>query len=165
MKIIKVLTMISVLAISANSIAGTATGVLTVQAQVADTCTIYSENINFGVINVTPLVAGSATATGKIHTSCTKNTTYTISLGYGNTGTATTGRFLTNSLNTDKLAYNLYSPNKPNTVWGDGNNGTYTLTAISTGLDDVSTVQAQLSLAQNVSAGLYTDSVIITVSY
>ena len=98
------------LAITGVSFAGTTNGILNVQAEVSGDCTLDIVNINFGVITVTTGKVGEATATGKIKTTCTKDTAYTIKLGSGNTGNFSTSRTMVsaNPSNLDKLQYNKH---------------------------------------------------------
>lgn len=145
--------------------AGTLTGNLTVQAQVADACTMTAENVNFGVVTLASGQPGYVSTTGKIRTTCTKDTEYTIKLGTGQSGNFSTGRTMKNSTNNDELKYSLFSNKNLTTIWGDGTNGTYAVTNIATGIEEVETIQAQVPYDQTAKAGMYTDSIVITIDY
>lgn len=145
--------------------AGTVTGNLTVQAQVADACIMVAENVNFGVVTLASGQPGFVSTTGKIRTTCTKDTEYTIKLGSGQSGSFAAGRSMKNSVNNDQLKYNLFSNKNQTTIWGDGTDGTYAVTNIATGTEEIETIQAQVPYDQIAKAGMYTDSIVITIDY
>lgn len=147
------------------SYAGTLTGNLTVQAQVADTCSLNTVNIDFGVVTLTSGQPGSKQATGQIKVNCTKDTVYTIKLGTGTAGVNPDDRSMGIDGSPDRVKYNLYNSKDPNTIWGDGTESTRTFQNTSTGIEDVEIINAYIPYNQTAKAGLYTDTIIITVDY
>ena len=152
--------------LSGLSYAGTTNGILLVQAEVAGACTLDVENINFGIISVSSGKVGEATATGKIKTTCTKDTPYTIKLGSGNAGNFTGSRKMVagNVSNKDLLSYNIYKQNTVS-VLGDGTNGTVTVEKVATGTLEEEIIQAKIPYSQSVSADMYSDSLTVIIEY
>lgn len=66
----------------------------------------------------------------------------------------------------DRLNYNLYTDATRSVVWGDGNGGTATVSAVASGNTGVtSTIYGVIAPRQNVSAGIYFDTLIVTVTW
>ena len=65
------------------------------------------------------------------------------------------------------LAYNLYTDNTFGTIWGDGTGTTSTVAVTGTGMANVGTTNVfgriQLADAQAAVAGVYTDTVLVTI--
>ncbi len=141
--------------------AATATGSLAVSATVLDVCTVSALPIAFG--NFSP--SGSATdATTTITVLCTLNTPYTIRLDDGANGSAVTARKMKIAAGTDTLDYALYSDASRTQNWGE-TDGTDSVAGTGTGLSASHTVYGRISASQYVPAGVYTDTVTITVNY
>lgn len=130
-------------------------------------CTVTTTGISFG--NYDPIGSANNDATGTIRVQCLLLValfgSYTIDLSAGNSGTYT-GRQLRNG--TNSLTYNLYTTATRNQVQGDGNGGSVNVTRNFLALlvvDDTTTVYGRIPGGQNVRAGPYTDTVVITVTY
>ena len=90
---------------------------------------------------------------------------YTIQLSKGTSSTYAP-RVLTNGGST--LAYNLYTSNARNQVWGDGTGGSQTVTSnfiALLSLDQTTTVYGRIPAGQNVPPGSYSDTVLVTVIF
>lgn len=156
-------------ALPATVPAGTATANLGVSATVGSGCVVLTTPVAFGTYN-----AGSATPTdsaGSIVVTCTTGTTYSVALDAGASAstasnvttrrmTAGTARF---------LPYQLYLDNAYATVWGDGANGSSVSPAsgshTATGLPQSLNVYGRIAVGQFVTAGIYADTVVATVTY
>ncbi len=62
----------------------------------------------------------------------------------------------------DYLVYQLYDNTGRTTVWGNGSGGTATISMNSSG---TATIYGRLPAKQNVSAGAYADTILVTVSF
>jgi len=150
------------------AVAATTTTTFGVSATVNANCLVAANALNFGTY--TP-GAGNVDINTTLSVRCTKNTAYTVSLNPGTTtGAAFTQRLMTNG--TDTLQYNLYTSAARTTVFGDGTASTGTQTGTGAGLAAASavthTVYGRLvdsTANQNVSAGSYSDTITVTVSY
>lgn len=142
--------------------AAEAIGTLSVSALVVQTC----------VVVATPLVMGSYTAAdltvpGLITVTCTAgNGTYQIGLGKGVNGNSVTDRKLKSSLTTDTLNYGLFRDSGYTANWGETlNTDTQPSSAGVGALIKTFPVYAKIGAGQSSPAGLYADSVVVTVTY
>ena len=132
----------------------------------AASCTAGASGVAFGLYN--PLSSSANTSTGSVTVTCAGvgllySYTITLSAGAGSyaqrqlTGTAT------------PLNYNLYTNAGMTSIWGDGTAGTSTVTdsyVLTLGNAAKSyPLYANMPALQNVAAGAYSDSIIVTVSY
>lgn len=101
------------------------------------------------------------TTTGSITVNCTSETTYTIDLLAGNSGTFGV-RHLTSGANT--LHYNLYTDGTHTTIWGDGLLGTSNIQNTAAG-STVHTVYGRILPGQTPASGNYDDSITVVVTY
>jgi spore coat protein U-like protein len=145
--------------------AGTATGTLSVTANVVDTCTVAASGnlLAFGAYT------GALNNTnGSLSLTCTDGDTYTVALNIGTgSGASFTGRILTNPSPAGTLTYNIYTTAGRTTVWGDGTGATATVPGTGTGALQTLTVFGQIPAGQTatVTPGNYTDTVTITVTF
>ena len=136
----------------------------------AYTCSVAADPLGFGFYQ--PFDAAPADSAGEVRVSCSLLglvsllVSYEISLGTGISGTYET-RTLQGP--EDSLGYNLYRDSARTQVWGDGTGGTYTVQdGYTLGLLDVTLpypVYGRLFAGQNVSAGLYADTIVVTVDF
>ena len=65
------------------------------------------------------------------------------------------------------IPYNLYTDNTFGTIWGDGTGSTSTVAVAGTGMSNIGTTtvfgRVQLADAQTAIAGIYNDSVLVTI--
>lgn len=148
-----------------TSWAGTATGTLSVTANVVDTCTVAATGnlLAFGAYT------GAVNNTnGSLSLTCTDGDTYTVALNIGTgSGASFTNRILTNPSPAGTLQYNIYTTAGRTVVWGDGTGTTATVPGTGTGALQTLTVFGQIPAGQTatVTPGNYTDTVTITVTF
>lgn len=154
----------AVLPLNAN--AGTVTSSMALNATIVNSCAINS------VTNPsTPtLTAGGSAAqvSGSIYVQCTSGDTYNLEFGPGMYGTdgATPTRYLAGgSGGANRLQYQIYQNSNYTTPWGD-TIGTNTYARAADGTSQGFGVYVQINAPPwTFSAGSYTDTVNITVSY
>lgn len=127
----------------------------------AHACTITSSTgVSFGVYNV--YAAAPLDSAGTITYSCTLSISVTIDIGTGS------GTYASRTMRagTSTLAYNLYTNAARTTVWGDGTSGTGHHGPVL-GLIGSTTVSiyGRVPAGQDVAAGSYTDTVVVTLNY
>lgn len=143
-------------AIPSAASAATATTSFAVSATVAETCTVSAAALDFGSY----AVASASAATTTVTVTCTNGTTYHVALDDG--GNFTTTRRMVSG-GTNFLEYELYTDAGHATRWG------------STDLTDVGgtgdgsaqalTVYGLVPSGQFVTAGSYSDTINVTVTY
>ncbi|MBM2292134.1 spore coat protein U domain-containing protein [Sulfitobacter pseudonitzschiae] len=130
----------------------------TVSAQVVPSCELVVSPLAFGIISSS--IQQPKDASSSITVRCTSDTSYTVSLGSGQSGDAA-NRILRNG--TETLSYNLYQDPGRSAPWGD-TSGTRA-SGYGTGTDNVFTVYGRIPAGQNAYVGVYTDNVVVTVNY
>lgn len=123
----------------------------------AATCSVSSPGVAFGGYD--PLASAPTDGVGNIAVSCDGVASYTIALGPG--GGDFTSRAMTNG--SSALQYNLYTSPLRTTVWGDGSGNTSTVSDTATGGNYA--VYGRINERQNVTAGTYSDTLTITITY
>ena len=137
---------------------------LSASATVAEAaCTISATSVAFGTYDV--FATAPRDSTGTVTYRCgpsDHHITITISRG---SSTTFTPRTLVNG--TAWLQYNLFRDAAFATVWGDGTGGTATYFIVNppNNQDVVLTVYARVPAEQDVPAGAYADSVVVTLEY
>ncbi|MGF7155741.1 Csu type fimbrial protein [Novosphingobium gossypii] len=141
--------------------AATVTDTIAVTVTVQSACVVAANPLAFGTYN--PTSAANVDATTTVNVTCTQGTPYNVGLNAGTTsGGTTTVRKLNAAGKT--LNYALYSDSNRTTNWGNTVNtdtvsGTAGIAATSY------TVYGRIPGSQNTTAGAYTDSVTVTVTY
>lgn len=145
--------------------AATATGNLTVTANVGQTCTVASTvAVNFGTYVGTQL-----DSTGLLNINCGTGTVTMITLGQGAnpSGTSTDAapdRQMASGANV--LGYALYQDAARTVVWGNTTGPTGTgLPYTGTGATDAITVYGRIPTGTAPGNGVYSDTVVVTVNY
>jgi spore coat protein U domain-containing protein, fimbrial subunit CupE1/2/3/6 len=131
-------------------------------AYAAPSCTISTTSVNFGSYNV---FTGSATdSTGTVTIDCNggaHNIVVTLSKGASssfNPRTMTKG--------SEALSYNLFSDAARTSIWGDGSGGTSTYTNANPPNAPFNvTVYGRVPAGQDVSAGVYSDTVSAVINF
>ena len=121
-------------------------------------CTLAVGGLSFGSYDV--FNSSHTDSAGTIDISCDISTPYTLTLSPGSGNYSQ--RTMVNGNHT--LNYNVYSDAARSQVWGDGTGGTVSIS----GNADTSanhTVYGRIQAQQNVRAGSYMDSVIVTLEY
>lgn len=127
--------------------------------------------IDFGTLSTLPanVDVASASGAGSIVLQCTPGTTVTIALdnGLNASGSIASGRNLKNTASTETLGYQLYQDANRSTVWGNGSNGgsTLSITAANSAARTLPVFARLFARTPTPSAGTYTDTVTVTVSY
>ena len=136
----------------------------------AVTCAASATGVAFG--NYSPLQTTATTSTGTVVVSCSATgaggtVTLLFDLSAGMSGSYSPRKMFSG---THTLTYNLYLNTAHTQIWGDGTGGT---AAISTTLTVTprraaqarQTVYGMIPSGQDVAAGSYSDTIVVTVSY
>ena len=121
----------------------------------AATCDVQSNGVAFGsydTFDLSPL-----DGVGSVHIRCDAATWFTIGLGSGSGSYQQ--RLMTGG--PSKLRYNLYRDSSRLFTWGEGLGNDVS----ATGLNVDSTIYGRIPARQNVTAGVYVDTVTLTISY
>jgi spore coat protein U-like protein len=160
---------VSVLAISANALAGTATSSLSVTSTVSNSCVISAGPLAFGAYD--PIVANATTdrtGTATLTITCTNGAAANITIGQGsNANTGSTDAVPLRRMvfsGTNFLSYFLYQDAAHTTVWGNtaGTGTAYTGTGVQTAS---TTVYGVIPQAQDTVAGSFSDSAVVTITF
>jgi spore coat protein U-like protein len=119
-------------------------------------CNVQSNGVAFG--NYDTLDPAPLDGVGSLAVQCDSNTAFTVDLGPGG---ATTNQRLLAGIG-GILRYNLFTDATRTAIWGDGASGS---NLSSTGSNVTLSIFGRIEARQNVSAGTYTDTVTITLTY
>lgn len=132
-------------------------------------CTVSSSGISFGTydsLSSQPLETSGTVTVICRGTNAGDAVNYDIALGTGGSGNFDHRRM---SSGVSTLTYNLYTTPARNSIWGDGTGQTKTIHGgHGVGQSTVTrnyTVYARVPGRQNIQAGAYIDSVVVTVIY
>lgn len=139
--------------------AATATGTLNVSALVINSCIVAVGALAFG--NYDPTASGNLDVNGTFLLTCTPGASGTIGL---DTGANASGSIRRMTFSSSFLAYELYKEGARTNVWGNSGGATQAFTSSSL-LAQTFTVYGRVAPAQGVAAGLYLDTVGITVTF
>jgi len=132
-------------------------------------CSVSSSGAAFGVY--TPTNATATTTTATVSVTCQAAiqiaVAYVISLGPGSSGSVAARTMLGGI---SRMSYQLYTNPTFSTVWGDGTNGSQTvsdgyLLNILTPVTNNYTAYGRIPALQNLSPATYTDTVIVQITY
>ena len=129
----------------------------------AQSCTAATTSVNFGTYNVFASSPTDSTAT--IALNCGGNAgPVRISIGRGSAPTFPSRRM---SNGPDRLSFNLYRDAARTAIWGDGTQTSQVeiVASVPNGRPYLLTVYGRVPAGQDVSAGTYTESVIVTIDY
>jgi spore coat protein U-like protein len=131
------------------------------------TCTISATSVAFG--NYNPFGLSPVDSTGTVTVQCTRNSyvSYSIAMSKGNSGSYSPRKM---AHGTSNLNYNLYTDSVHSVVWGDGTSGTSTISKINVRCRKSPycqhTAYGRIPAGQTTAVpGLYTDSIIVTLTY
>jgi spore coat protein U-like protein len=122
-------------------------------------CSVSTQGVSFGPYN--PISGSAVDGTGNVVVTCDTGTAYAIALSSGSATYA--DRTMTSG--SDVLHYNLYTSLAHAIVWGDGTGGSSTVGGSGTGAAVDMPVYGHLPGSQNVPAGNYTDTIVVTVDF
>lgn len=130
-------------------------------------CTVTATGVSFG--NYNPLAPADTDATGTVRVVCTLLLdlagSFTIDLSTGSSGSFSQRRLQRGSEN---LRYNLYVDAARSQLWGDGTGGSTRITrnfGALLNVTDTVPVYGRIPAGQNVAPGIFTDTIIVTVTY
>ncbi len=129
---------------------------LGVAAPAAASCTATAQAVSFGAYST--LSSAALDGVGNVNVNCSPEFVFTVKLSAGNN--TIDNRLMLNG--TEQLGYNLYTDSARLFVWGDGVNGN-SVTGTGTTVD--LPVYGRVPALQNVRAGTYTDTVVVTVTF
>jgi spore coat protein U-like protein len=105
-------------------------------------------------------------ATTEMQIICDSNTLYTVRL---DPGQYSKGNFFQRSMgisgSQDRLHYNFFRDSARTEIWGDGTDNTFTRTGTVTGGVENLTIYGRVPARQNVSVGIYHDTVTVFVEW
>lgn len=147
----------------ATAQAATTSTNLSVTATVTPNCSVSSNPVAFG--NVDVLAGADFDANGAVTITCTNGTSWSAAADLGTGAGATfASRKMTSGGNL--LNYSLYTDAARTTVWGDGSGGTSTVSNSGTGVAQNFTVYGRVPLGQTTAqTGAYSDTVLVTITY
>ena len=142
--------------------AATVTGNFQVKITIQNACAITSLNdLDFGTQNVlTSAVTGSTTLS--VH--CSNTTPYNIGLDTGTGAGATLAARKMTGPGAATITYSLYQNSGFTLLWGDVI-GANTVAGTGTGGDQNYTVYGQVPAQSTPAPGLYTDTILVTVTF
>lgn len=123
----------------------------------AASCTLSTSGIAFGSYD--PFVSQDVDSVANIGVTCDETTSYSIALSTGS-GTYEQ-RVMTSGLH--QLLYNLYVDAALSTVWGDGTG--HSAAVSDSQLVAIHTVYGRIPARQNAQVGLYSDTLVITLTF
>jgi spore coat protein U domain-containing protein, fimbrial subunit CupE1/2/3/6 len=139
-------------------------------AEGAVTCTASASSVAFGTYD--PLQATPAASTGSITVSCSATgppatVNVLVSLSTGMSGSYAPRKMFSGA---NTLNYNLYFNTTYAQIWGDGSAGTFRGAAtlfVRPGVPSTArgTVYGMIPAGQDVAAGSYADTIVMTVTY
>jgi spore coat protein U-like protein len=139
----------------------TATAIIPVTATVLSACAVVAAPLVFG--NYDPTAASALTANTNVLVTCTFGTPYNVGLNQGlGTGATITNRKMMWGANT--LTYQLFQDAAFSSNWGQ-TIGTDTETGTGSSLPQSLTVYGRIPASQAAVAGLYLDTITVTVTY
>ena len=136
---------------------------------VLESCDVSATPLPFGVYN--PANASPTDATGTVTVTCEVSlvgllASWSIKMSPGGSASYAPRRL---SSGAATLSYNLYTSSARTTVWGDGSGGTGVVSDSQTLLvgsnANYYTVYGRIPALQDVKAGSYSDSIVVTVLY
>ncbi len=124
-------------------------------------CTVSTNTVNF--VNYDVLSATATDANGSIDVECSPKEDITITIGASPNSGGFNPRQMKHTSLADLLNYNLYTDGARTKIWGDGTGGTVTLNRNNVGSRTFNMVNGRIPPLQNVSGGIYTDLLVVTV--
>lgn len=125
----------------------------------ANACTVSANSLQFGSID--PLVSTDHDSTSTVTVTCATTTPYSISFDTG--GGTYAQRLMSSGGNT--LLYNIYTSAAYTVVWGDGSGSTSTVSGSADTVGTDHTVYGRVPDQPTAVAGIYSDTIVVTVTY
>jgi spore coat protein U-like protein len=141
-----------------------ASWLIPVSAHAAVRCSVTTVGVAFGLYDVfssTPLLSA-----GSVSVRCvglgTGTEQVSISLSTGGSGSFNPRALFQGS---ERLNYNLYLDPGHSQIWGNGTGGTVKQVSISSGRPANLTIFGRIPPGQDVSAGTYSDTIVVTIDF
>lgn len=138
----------------------TANPTFSATATIASNCLVSANNVNFGSHGI---LSAPVDATGAVATACTVGTAYTIGLNGGLSNAPPGARLMKKGA--ESITYGLYKDAARSQIWGDASTPGSTISGTGNGLTGNNTVYGRVPAQNTPSAGLYSDTVVVTVTY
>ena len=133
-----------------------------VSATVIPACIVTANPLSFGSYD--PTATTNLDATTTLSVTCTIGTSFRVGLDAGaSSGATVSARKMTSGSNA--LAYALYQDSTRATNWGNTPGTDTPPAATAPATPSILTVYGRVPMNQNVTAGAYTDTVTVTVTY
>lgn len=132
-------------------------GLLASRPALAASCAVSSSGVNFGAYD--PADGADTRGTGTVRLGCDAAVNASVALSGG--GRSASEHAMSNGAS--QLDYGLYTDAQRSTVWGDGTGGSQTVAFDGTVVER--SVYGAIPARQRVTAGSYTDTITLTVSY
>ena len=124
----------------------------------AQSCAVTVSPVIFG--NYSPFSDAPLDTTSQVVVNCAGIAGYEVALNAGMNGGSFKNRHLLNGKS--RLSYQFYSDGARTRIWGDGTGGS---TIVSASASASLAIYARVPARQNVATGIYTDTVLVTISY
>jgi len=131
----------------------------TATASVQANCNVVAQDINFGSQGV---LTTNVDASAQLTVDCTPGTSYNVGLDGGHASAAPAARLM--SLGAQTITYGLYRDAARTLVWGQ-TIGTNTASGTGSGAAQVFSVYGRVPPQSTPSAGTYSDTIVVTVTY
>jgi spore coat protein U-like protein len=107
------------------------------------------------------LSSHSLDSAGSVTVSCDAGDSFSIALSSGQ------GTFLGRQMvgGSNVMMYNLFTDAQRSVIWGDGTNGTVVVSGSGSGTSVIYTVYGRIPGGQNLPAGAYSDSIVVTLNF
>lgn len=132
-----------------------------VHANVTPSCEVDPASLDFG--SLPHHVTSPVDATTRLYVRCTKDTSFSISLGYGRSSGVTDPEHRKMQSSLGRLDYGLYQDRNRTVPWGKQPGSRMSSTGI--GNTQTFTVYGRVHPGQSLPAGTYSDTVVVTVNY
>jgi spore coat protein U-like protein len=133
-------------------------------AGVQGACTLSTTGVNFGAYN--PLDGVNVDSTGTISIQCTEQSIVSIAIGPSPTAGGFNPRKMQQTAGPDLLNYNLYTTSARTSIWGNGTQGTVTVSQnISKRKIFTQSVYGRIPAGQDIYLGQYGETLVVTIDY
>ena len=157
----------ALLGVTHDAGAATASGALMVSVTVAPTCSVAANPLLFGTYYPGN---GGLNANTTLLVRCSRGAAFTVAMDAGAGGGTLAQRLMAQGA--AHLQYNLYTSAARTTAWGDGSVSSAVVAGAGKGLSSGETITETVygslpdsAANQQLPPGLYTDTVLVTISY
>jgi spore coat protein U-like protein len=142
--------------------AATSTANFTSRIVISSACTVSATNMDFGTQGT---LANAIDTTSTINVTCTNLTPYTVAISQGSMGTSVSNRKMKiTASGLEAVSYMLYRNSGRTLNWGN-TNGIDTMPGVGNGTLQPITVYGRVPSQASVTAGTYTDTLTVTLTY